>query len=239
MNHGPDPICRRNAPGALAVAIADTRERAAAIRRSGGVFASSEFAAEVEAIRQFAAAAGLYRNFEPLSRSPDAFGFEHAVWFLESDTEPRVLKATWPDAFGFLPDGHVCLPSEYLERLCLHNIVFGDDIRLEGIVEEEIGSCRIITSQPAIRGRYADQEEIERFFVDRGFAPVRIGDRRAWWRRADGILCADTHGGNILVTDAGGLAAIDVPVMRIERKSLPACAVMERCERTDDARAGF
>ncbi len=236
MNDGSESIFRGNASGALEVAIADTRERAAAIRRSGGLFASSEFAAEVKALRQHAKAAGLSRAFEPLTRAPDAFGFEHEVWFVECSPEPRVLKATWPDTFGFLPDGHACLPTEYLERLRLQNAVFGDDIRLEGVVEEEIGSCRIVTSQPAVCGRYATPEEVDRFFLERGFQAQGHGSRRLWLREADGTLCADTHGGNILVTAGGEMVAIDVPVMKLPPGLLPTCRGLDQGEHTLNAR---
>ena len=74
MSHEPGSICRRNAPGALEVALADTRERAAAIRGGSGLCASSEFSAEVEALRLHALAARLPDQFEVLSREPDAFG---------------------------------------------------------------------------------------------------------------------------------------------------------------------
>jgi hypothetical protein len=214
MSHEPDPICRRNAPGALEIALTDTRERAEAIRRGSSIFASSKPAAEIEALRLHARAAGLRDRFELLVCEPDNFGYEHQVWFLDCDPEPWVLKATYADAFGHLPDGRDCLPTEYLERLLLQNEVFGDDIRLEGVVHEAIHSCRIVTSQPAVRGRFAEPAEVAEFFMTRGFESVRHHGRMLWWRRADDILCADTHGGNILVTPEGAMAAIDVPVMR-------------------------
>lgn len=214
MSHEPNPICRRNAPGALEIALADTRERAAAIRRGAGLFASSELAAEIEALRLHALAAGLCGHFEILSEEPDAFGYEHQVWFQEGNPEPRVLKATYTDTFGHLPDGTHCLPTQYFERLLLQNEVFGDDIRLEGIVHGEIHSCRVVTSQPAVNGRFATPEEISGFFLARGFEAVKHDGRPLWWRRTDDIVCADTHGGNILVTPGGAFAAIDIPVMR-------------------------
>jgi predicted unusual protein kinase regulating ubiquinone biosynthesis (AarF/ABC1/UbiB family) len=34
-----------------------------------------------------------------------------------------------------------------------------------------------------------------------------------WFNERSQTVCADTHGGNILVDEAGGFAAIDVPVM--------------------------
>jgi hypothetical protein len=215
MIYEPDSICRRNAPGALEIAFADTRRRAAAIRGGSGLFASSELAAEIEALLAHALACGLPSQFEALIRGCDAFGYEHEVWFQEDEANPWVLKATYTDTFGHLPDGTLCLPSQYFERLLLQNEIFGDDIRLEGIVPGAIHSCRVITSQPAVHGRFATSEEVTSFFQERGFEAVKRGRRLLWWRSADNILCADTHGGNILVTESGAFAAIDVPVMRV------------------------
>ncbi len=213
MHYGSENFCRRDAPGTMEVAFADTRARAAAIRLGPGIHASTRLSAEVEALRQHATGAGLPSCFEPLSRRPEAFGFEHEVWFMPHRDEPWVLKATYPDAFGHLPDGRACFPTEYFERLLLQNEVFGDDIRLEGIAIE-IGTCRVITSQPAVAGRFAEPEEVDRFFLDRGFSEIKLKVRKLWWRPTDDIVCADTHGGNILVTESGMMVAIDVPVMR-------------------------
>lgn len=50
-------------------------------------------------------------------------------------------------------------PSEYLDRLSLQNRLFGDDIRLEWIVN--VSGCPVIvTSQPALVGREAEKAEI-------------------------------------------------------------------------------
>lgn len=56
-------------------------------------------------------------------------------------------------------------------------------------------------------------EEIEMFFSQRGFQRLFWRGKSVWFRESDRVICADTHGGNILVTHEGEMAAIDVPVM--------------------------
>ncbi len=112
-----------------------------------------------------------------------------------------------------MADGSEATPIKYLERLLLQNQVFGDDIELEGVVEPSFALIRIITSQQAIQGRPAELEEIEVFFSQRDFKRCFWRGRNIWFRNADRIICADTHGGNILVTQDGEMAAIDVPAM--------------------------
>jgi hypothetical protein len=203
-----------DAPGALGLALAHTRAGAEAIRRGGGIFATTQLASEIEALRRFADEPGLLHDFGLLNAAPDAFGFEHEVWFPASGTVPsRVMKATYGNAFGTLPDGGEASPMGYLARLMLQNEVFGDDIRLEGVWEARPGVIRVVTSQPAIAGRSAEPEEIRTFFESSGFTLGRWRRNAVWFRPDDDILCSDTHGGNILMTHDGMLVAIDVPIM--------------------------
>jgi len=170
MQDDPGEICSTNASGTLEVALENTRRGAEAIRRGAGLFAATRLAAEIAALRLWAESSGGYRNFEDLTRPPDAFGFEHEVWFQKSGSEnPRVLKATYANSFGVMPDGSEATPIGYLERPQLQNHVFGDDIELVGVMEPSFALIRIITSQQAIQGRPAEIEEIEIFFSQRGF----------------------------------------------------------------------
>jgi hypothetical protein len=52
------------------------------------------------------------------------------------------------------------LPSEYLDRLILHNREFGDDIRVEGYVDGPLPS--LVISQPGIEGGPATADQMER-----------------------------------------------------------------------------
>jgi hypothetical protein len=169
----------------------------------------------MEALRLWAEREGRLSGFEELTWPPDAFGFEHEVWFPKAGGErPRVWKATYPNSFGVMPDGIEPAPIGYLERLQLQNRIFGDDIQLEGVLEPSFALIRIITSQPAIQGRPAKAEEIAAFFTQHGFARCILHDKSVWFRSADRVICADTHGGNVLATKAGAMVAIDVPVIQ-------------------------
>ena len=69
-----------------------------------------------------------------------ARGGEHEVFF-QKRTQ-RYLKATRLDrhkGYGIALGSHThgATPSEYLDRLLLHNTIFDDDIRLERIVEND------------------------------------------------------------------------------------------------------
>ncbi len=214
MPYGPEDLRQPDAPSTLELALAHTRAGAEAIRRGGGLFATTSFAAEVEAFRRFAEKHGLNQIIERLSDPPDTFGYEHEVWFPPDGEQPaRVLKATFGNCFGHLPDGSEGTPVGYLQRLILQNEVFGDDIRLESFCETRPGVYQTVTSQPAIEGRPAEQEEIRVFFLNAGFRMARLRGKPVWYREEDRIACSDTHGGNLLMTKEGRLIAIDVPAM--------------------------
>lgn len=214
MSDGSEDLCRTDASGTLEVALAQTRAGAEAIRRGGGLFGSTQLAAECEALRQWAESAGYLRSFEETARPPDAFGYEHEVWFPPSGEQSgQVIKATYGNCFGHLPDGSEATPLGYLERLRLCNEVLGDQIRLLGVDEFRPGVIRVITSQPAIEGHPAESEEVAQFFVESGFEKRRWGANTVWFRPVDNLVASDTHGGNVLRTASGALVAIDVPLM--------------------------
>ena len=81
-------------------------------------------------------------------------GEEHRYW----RGEHRYLKATYPGRYGFTvkagpvyPGLAPAMPGEYLQRLCLANDHFGDDVRLEGVTREQ-GELVTFTSQPTVVG---------------------------------------------------------------------------------------
>lgn len=214
MPDGPEDLCRTDAPSTLEVALAHTREGAEAIRRGGGLFGSTQLAAECEALRQWAEQAGSLKTFEVIARASDAFGYEHEVWFPQSgEFRGQVIKATYGNSFGHLPDGSEATPTGYLRRLQLCNDVLGDQISLLGVEECRPGVIRVVTAQPAVEGHPAEPEDIARFFLSSGFERRRWGKNTVWFRPSDGIIASDTHGGNVLRTEDGALVAIDVPLM--------------------------
>jgi hypothetical protein len=214
MPDGSEDFLRTNASGTLEVALAHTRAGAEAIRRGGGLFGATQLAAECEALRQWAEQAGCLRPFEAIARPADAFGYEHEVWFPEENgADAQVIKATYGNCFGHLPDGSEAMPVGYLERLVLCNQVLGDQIALLGIEECRPGVIRVVTAQPAIEGHPASMDDISQFFLNTGFERRRWGRNLVWFRPDDSIVASDTHGGNVLRTTDDALVAIDVPLM--------------------------
>lgn len=215
MSDDSEDLCPTDASGTLEVALAQTRAGVEAIRRGGGLFATTQLAAECEALRRWAESAGCLKCFEATSRPPDAFGYEHEVWFAPAgEQNGLVLKATYGNCFGHLPDGSEATPLGYLERLRLCNEEFGDQIRLLGVEESRPGVIRVITSQPAVEGHPAGADEVMHFFTAAGFEKRLWGQNTVWYRPLDGLVASDTHGGNVLRTSNGALVAIDVPLMR-------------------------
>lgn len=115
-----------------------------------------------------------------------------AQWFFDGEREEAGAKAYLRDA----------TPLEYLDRLILQNTVFGDDLRLLGIIDKARG-MHVVTSQPTIRGEVVTLEEICAFMAAAGFAridAVRLGheDALAFFREADGLAVFDCHVGNFI-----------------------------------------
>ena len=71
MAHESEDLCRSDASGALELALEYTRSGAETIRRGGGLFAATQFAAEIEAFRRFAETRGLDHLVERIIDPPD------------------------------------------------------------------------------------------------------------------------------------------------------------------------
>jgi hypothetical protein len=142
----------------------------------------------------------------------DARGGEHTVEF--DERTQRILRATRPEtrlgyglAYGSYLQG--ATPAEYLDRWAIHNLLFGDDVRIERVVAHA-GELRVVTSQPFIRGRDATDAEIRAFMVQGGFDPIGPG---AFHHRAYGVLADDLFPRNAKVSLGGVVLPID-PVMQ-------------------------
>jgi hypothetical protein len=110
------------------------------------------------------------------------------------------------------------LPLEYLERLLLHNQLFGDDIRFEGVAVEE-NKTVIITSQPVLIGEPASPEEITESLAKIWFKPLRnlhLGrpGALAYYRDLDEVAAFDAHPGNFVKDGQGILLPIDLILLR-------------------------
>ncbi len=140
-----------------------------------------------------------------------ARGSEHEVWFFAADNS--VVKATHGGecgrAFGPKP---FAVFDDYLKRVAMTREIFGIEWKVIG-VHGEGRRMRIVTTQPAIRGRAATLGEIYDFMTFRGFAlhHTHFGD--AWYRRTDNMLVSDAEPNNVLATE-NGLVPIDVIVTK-------------------------
>ena len=159
-------------------------------------------------------------------------GQEHMV--LRDDESERVIKLTHAGRFGLAADAQWffdeesgeagakaflrdATPLEYLDRLLLQNEVFGDDIRLLGIIDKARG-MHVVTSQPDIDGGLVTLEEIVAFMAASGFTridAVRLGheDALAFYRPADGLAVFDCHVGNF-IKSGPHVVPIDLIVQR-------------------------
>lgn len=195
---------------------------------------SEQRTAQARVLRAWAQQAGLILDpevfFDPATRG----GEEHLVW--PDAAISRYIKLTHAGRFGLAADAQWffdevreeaeakaylrdATPLEYLDRLILQNTVFGDDIRLLGIIDKARG-MHVVTSQPTIRGGIVTQEEICAFMAASGFAridAVRLGheDALAFFREADGLAVFDCHVGNF-IKSGPDVVPIDLIVQRAD-----------------------
>ena len=127
---------------------------------------------------------------------------EHVVFHLH-DTD-RVLKLTIPPVFGAQTGA-----CAYLANLDAANRLFGDDIRLHGIMETSQGPS-IVTSQPFVTGTEPTPDEVVAWFESNGFKST--GHNR-WKHPQTGTEIADAHIGNLIKTEDGELLPIDLQVL--------------------------
>lgn len=155
-------------------------------------------------------------------------GEEHRIW--PAPDRVRLFKATYPGACGFsviaaaatggTPDLTPALPLEYLERLLLQNQIFGDDLRLEGLVVEAAGAA-IVTSQPILIGQPPEAEEIQDFMRRLWFQPLvglHLGNpgALAFYRDLDEVAAFDAHPANLVKDHNGVILPIDLILVRAD-----------------------
>jgi hypothetical protein len=164
-----------------------------------------------------------------LSRTLEAAGGggEHLTYFTQK-RDGFIYKATWREQFGFVPGldarGRLRLlkatPSHYLLRCGLANAVFGDDIQLYAIAQDQAGDSSvssIVTSQPFVIGTPAVEKEIASYLKKLGFEPLTTAAHRpsglhdVWCRRRDSLVVCDAVSGNFVRTPKGDIVPIDLP----------------------------
>lgn len=206
-------------------AMSDSRgtlEAAAAITRGGGSPAPTHdesrseriarIQRETEHLRSWADHRGL---LIAKSLPADELHGEHGVYY--DSTTDRYVKFTRPDkhqGYGIALGSqvHGASPSEYLDRLALHNELFNDDVRLEGVRTIPGGKLSIVTSQPRIAGEPATPAEIDALMAEKGFERLTSG---AYLDRQRGLLVYDAFSRNVVHTVDGLIAPIDAVVQRI------------------------
>lgn len=153
-------------------------------------------------------------------------GFDSATSSWWKMTHPGTAGVGAEFMYDSLPPFHVhdiaareLLPSEYLERLILHNAEFGDDIRLEGYVNQSQPS--LVVSQPDIAGAPASQEQMEEQMRNLGvsrLAGVCLGKACSisFYHPQRRIALFDAHPGNFFQT-AEATLPIDGIISRIQQ----------------------
>lgn len=187
--------------------------------RSGG---DTDREAEMAELREAQTDLHLSRTFEAAGG-----GGEHLT-YLARKRDGFIYKATWREQFGFVPGFDArgrwrllkATPSQYLLRCGLANAVFGDDIQLYAIAQDQAGDSvvpSIITSQPFIVGTPAAEKEIAAYLKKLGFEPLPAATHRpsglhdVWCRRRDSMVICDAVAGNFVRTPKGEIVPIDLP----------------------------
>ena len=113
------------------------------------------------------------------------------------------------------------LPSEYLERLIVHNREFGDDIRIEGYVEGVLPS--LVISQPGLEGEPATADQMEESLRDLGYLPIpglHVGrpESISFYNAGKRIALFDAHPANFFYWE-GVAIPVDGIILQIRNDS--------------------
>ncbi len=176
--------------------------------RAAELLALAEWAASGNRILQWSCLDGLRRV---------SSGAEHVVFFDEAGRQ--AVKLTHPGEFGHSPRGPgiKAVPTEYFERLHYQNSIFGDDIRIHGILDDGEGHIEVVTTQPWITANDERPNptslEIEAFFKEHSFELVPLNpDAPLFYSLKLGLIAADAHDQNVLRDVDGNLVPIDIVI---------------------------
>lgn len=146
---------------------------------------------------------------------------EHEVRLRRDDR--RAVKKTLPGTFGFVPvkDGATWVPkpatpAEYLHRLHLQNIIFEDDIRVEGgmvdsgpsmVIGQPPDGFSFVISQPWLeaadnRHQFPSEPEIHEFLSRIGFEPL-FNAFYGWQSNDKSLVILDAKPDNFIKTPVG------------------------------------
>jgi hypothetical protein len=163
-----------------------------------------------------------------------AVGGEHIVH--RTADSLRIVKITLPGVFGRIIDEdrlfdsrtflnslklklRGALPSEYLARWALLDILFGLQTKFEGIYQEDGHEPQMVISQPFIGEFMPELEDVEALMEAMGFGKVEakhsINPENAdctWYRQHDGILITDAFPRNFRLDREGAIIPIDLMI---------------------------
>ncbi|TLD72850.1 ABC transporter ATP-binding protein [Phragmitibacter flavus] len=145
-------------------------------------------------------------------QTPEESGAEHRVYF--DPEQSSAIKITNANRAGMsYPDGepHAGLPAEYLERWRLHNLIFADDVTLEGVIQSPAGVA-LVVRQCWINGTVPEVWQIADFMNELGFQATLL--QECYYRAADDLAVMDCHDGNFMLGDDGMVYPIDVIPLR-------------------------
>jgi len=174
------------------------------------------FNIEVSALREWGQASGLILAALELNQfTPVSSGAEHEVMF---DPEgQRAIKITRAGAFGHsvVGPGLSATPREYLLRWNFHNLLFGDNAGIFGLLCSE-ASVQCVVSQKWVTAHAQTptptDAEIDSFFRDLNFEKISTVEVPAFYSGALDLVILDAHPHNILRDEAENLVPIDLVV---------------------------
>ncbi len=156
----------------------------------------------------------------PMRRDPDFIGMEHLVW-----TDPganTVTKETYGYKYGHtpLPDAsgtRFSIPSEYLERLALHDKTFGTKTRMLGVSKIGNSEVRIRTQQDLHDySQHPSIDDLTSFMNRQGFIHSK-DTPGVFYHEKEGVLAVDAVPKNFVQNTKGEIYAVDLMVRKIPR----------------------
>ena len=161
---------------------------------------------------------------------------EHRLWL--DDASGRVIKLTLPGRTGrtvrlVSPPPNTdqlhqlvrltsATPLEYLDRLALHNELFGDDVRVLGVLCDSRNLLSIVISQVFLCGTRPTDAHVRTFMHAAGFR--QLGAEPAFYRPHDRVAAFDAHTANFVRTQ-DETVPFDVITLRADA---PLARVLER-----------
>lgn len=152
---------------------------------------------------------------------------EHRIWF--DSGSGRVIKITHPGRFGRTvrlisprPEAARELyrlvrfadasPLEYLDRLALHDELFGRSVRVLGVVRDDGSKLSMVISQVFLHGMRPTDAEVRLFLTSDGFR--QLGFEPAYYRSRDRMAVFDAHSANFVRT-GGHIVPFDAITLRV------------------------